>query len=552
MAMVLAIVCALGWTPAQALSLPGSPKPIDLTFLQNLQAGKVDFNQTPLSSPPDPNRASADLPDMVRLRNMQAAGEELIDELLAHHPGPKPAHIAFIVTTTPDFNCVTLLTGQIACTAVVMQELLDSPMGRQELAFMLAHELGHRLIAGHGERFAKSDKMKAEMFQMGEFAAFALDAALSKRTTTGNTVTITPTPAATSAFWNSYFGGVYAGDAAGGLASLAWSQKEEDEADQYGMFLMQRAGFDPGAAPQLFKRLQAQVKTNELHHDSALKSVADKAAGAAFMQGIVNGKSWISIASSGVLGGLSAMDEIGADHYHRNFDDRAVRCEAIAKVLVPEETDAEKDAAYAAEVAKLDGGGAQTEVAAATPATHGHGHTAAHKGRSGGAPQVTLTAWDRAVAEKSALGEIALAHQVLETLGTKGDAEALKLCPSHPVEPGLAVACGIAMAGDGQQDQANGLFAKALADDYASPQMFRSVALTRAQMKNVPGALKTLDAADVRFPGGQFYPDRITLLLAAGDEVGARAAAERCQTEASQQTKGVCTRLMLQSKPSPT
>jgi predicted Zn-dependent protease len=534
-------------------SASAADKGPDLGFLQRLQANEVEFTAQPLASAATP-LYSADLPEVVDDPAMQAEAEYLIARLLNAHPGPKPAHITFLIAASDDFNCSTQLTGEIVCTYAVLDRLLNDtggPLGEQELAFLLAHELGHRLIAGHGARFAKSDKVKDQFRQTGEMVAIALDIALSKRV--GNTVE--STPAGTSALFNGYFGGIYAGDAASGLASMAWSQKEEDEADQYAVFLMQRAGYDVSIATQLFAALDNMVKTNQLKHKGSAEVIADRALAAAAMQALVKNTNVIDLVGGAFLGGLSAMDQIAADHYHRDFGDRAKRCASMVAQLDPDTAD-QRSLAFA-EFREDTGATPPSQVASAallsTPSSlprtgRGRVTRVAKKSVAPAAPPPPSRLELAQVEGAATFPEIATSRQVLQTLATKGDKEALKLCPSRPRTDQLAVSCGVALASDNQKAAANALFDRALADKAASPRMFRIVALTRAQLKDEPGALHALDLGDARYPGGEFEPDRIAILLQAGDKDGAKAAADRCQKEGSTATKSACMRVMLTAK----
>lgn len=563
----LAIAAILAWSmlAQPAWSSETESKLVDLTFLHRLQADQVPFSPDPLISS-NQSGVPRGYPGMTYQPYIQAGAEEILDRLIAAHPGPKPPHITFLVSTAPGFNCTTLLTGEIACTYAVLEMLLPTQDGRDQLAFLLAHELGHRLITGHGTRFAKSDKIKADWARMGLMTAVALDIALSKRTQTGDTITVTATPAATSALWNGLFGGIYAGQTASGLASLAWSQKEEDEADQYGVFLMQRAGFDINAPVQLFGSLELLVQSGRLAHESVTKLVLTKAANGAAIQALVNGKGWANIVGGGLFAGLSAMDEVSADHYHRDFGDRTRRCKAIIGALEPDASDADRMATFASYSPPVAADAAPAIAAAApppapvapvAPVKHSGGRLARSARRAPQAAPAATAApappppspWALAQTSYGALQEIQLSQLVIQTLATQGDGPALKLCPPRPQTPQLALSCGLALAGDGQKADANTLFRQALADRDVGPGAFRTVALAQGQMNDESDALATLDAADHQFPSGEFYPDRITLMLKAGDTAGARAVADNCKnSNADTGVKLACGNLALQIK----
>jgi Tfp pilus assembly protein PilF len=123
------------------------------------------------------------------------------------------------------------------------------------------------------------------------------------------------------------------------------------------------------------------------------------------------------------------------------------------------------------------------------------------------------------------------------------------MCPASPHTAQLAFSCGVALAGNAQNDQANALFDQALAAPEANPKMFSKVALTQAEMKDEKRAMATLDVAEQRFAGGLFYSDRISVALANGDLASAKAAGDRCQKDGpDSQTKLTCSMLLAQSK----
>jgi hypothetical protein len=140
----------------------------------------------------------------------------------------------------------------------------------------------------------------------------------------------------------------------------------------------------------------------------------------------------------------------------------------------------------------------------------------------------------------------------LALLASKGAKAALTICPTRPRTAELSLNCALALASDSQAEAAQPLFRCALADRYATPQMYREVIGAKAQMQDQAGAFKTLDEADSRFGGGQFYPDRISLQLRAGDKSGAQATADRCRAEGDTTLKTACARLMLQDSRSGT
>lgn len=115
---------------------------------------------------------------------------------------------------------------------VVYTGLLAVTKDETSLAFVMGHEIGHA-VAQHG-----NERMSQQMaVQMG---GIAMDVALAQK------------PKETRDLFNLAYG---IGTTVG--ATLPFSRLHESEADKLGMVFMAIAGYNPGSAPQLWKRMAA-------------------------------------------------------------------------------------------------------------------------------------------------------------------------------------------------------------------------------------------------------------------------------------------------------
>jgi metalloendopeptidase OMA1, mitochondrial len=127
-------------------------------------------------------------------------------------------------------NAFALPGGKVAVYTGIL------PITRDEsgLAAVLGHEIGHVLARHGGERLSQ---------QMGVQTATQLLAGMA----TSNPATVQLVSAALGA-----------GAQVGVL--LPWSRQQESEADHLGLILMAKAGYDPHAALELWKRMQDAAK----------------------------------------------------------------------------------------------------------------------------------------------------------------------------------------------------------------------------------------------------------------------------------------------------
>ena len=127
-------------------------------------------------------------------------------------------------------NAFALPGGKVAVYTGIL------PITRDEsgLAAVLGHEIGHVLARHGGERLSQ---------QMGVQTATQLLAGMAS----SNPATVQLVSAALGA-------GAQVG------VVLPWSRQQESEADHLGLILMAKAGYDPHAALELWKRMQDAAK----------------------------------------------------------------------------------------------------------------------------------------------------------------------------------------------------------------------------------------------------------------------------------------------------
>lgn len=119
----------------------------------------------------------------------------------------------------------------------VYTSILDLTTSNDELAAVMGHEIAHALLRHGGERMSV-----ALMTQMGgQAASIAL----------GSTVS----PAASQIFGQAYGVGAQVG------VMLPHSRSQESEADEVGMILAAKAGYEPSGALSLWRKMDAYAKS---------------------------------------------------------------------------------------------------------------------------------------------------------------------------------------------------------------------------------------------------------------------------------------------------
>ncbi len=130
-------------------------------------------------------------------------------------------------------NAFALPGGKVA----VYTGLLPYTQTEDGLAFVIAHEIGHAIARHGGERM--THQMLVQYGQQG------LNAALQGGAASSSTIEVMNT--------------VYGVSANLGIL-LPYSRSQEYEADQIGLMLMAKAGYDPRQAPNFFRNMLSAKK----------------------------------------------------------------------------------------------------------------------------------------------------------------------------------------------------------------------------------------------------------------------------------------------------
>lgn len=129
-----------------------------------------------------------------------------------------------------EMNAFCLPGGKV----FVYTGILDLTTSNDELAAVMGHEIAHALLRHGGERM--SSAMMAQL--AGQAGAIAIGASTSN-------------PAATQAFGQLYGIGAQVG------VLLPHSRLQESEADEVGMILAAKAGYEPSGALSLWRKMDA-------------------------------------------------------------------------------------------------------------------------------------------------------------------------------------------------------------------------------------------------------------------------------------------------------
>jgi predicted Zn-dependent protease len=526
--------------PAIAAPVPAKPakpekpkKDKDMSFEERLAAGRIVFTGTPMTPL---TAAQLTQYDIIRDIPMERAAADILRRLIAVHRGPRLVELSFFVIDGDDFNCTTLATGgAILCTRAVFEQLVAAGMaGKDQLAFLLAHELAHVTIANHRERFGKTDKLKQDIAKAGVIAALVGLAVFSEYRKEGNRITMTATARAGNVFWMALGTGLNMSEFATGLAAPSWAKQDEEEADAYAMILMRDANFELHGAAQFLKTTDRSLREQGMR-STVFGSILKSAGENAVLQGLLNKGDLLSMAVGAVGGALAGWSQEGAHaHYHRAPDKRAAACAEFVKLhdaqLQATSGTNEAEELYAREDAAARPG-APTAIAAAP-----------RRGtRTAAAPPIA-DSWETFLQEPGAIAEAFLSRHIRELLAKDRVPEAVALCQRRPTVGELALACGIAFAAAGDQAAAAPMLGYAMADPRASVETYRRVAQAQALMGNREAALATTSLGLARYPAGNLYPDEMMIRAASGDMTGAERTAMTCQQKASKEFQDACAR----------
>ncbi|MFW5734343.1 MAG: M48 family metallopeptidase [Oceanidesulfovibrio sp.] len=180
------------------------------------------------------NQAAAEVMQEERLLRSgpQVAEVQSIGQRIATVTAGRGYHWQFFVVDDPDtVNAFALPGGKV----FIYTGLLKAARSRDEVAAVIAHEIGHVLARHGGERLSN-----VLLAQMGQQAAMAALGDMSP----------TATQAAHAAFGlGAQYGYI-----------LPFSRRQEYEADYIGLITMAQAGFDPRAAVSFWQTMVQRGK----------------------------------------------------------------------------------------------------------------------------------------------------------------------------------------------------------------------------------------------------------------------------------------------------
>lgn len=134
----------------------------------------------------------------------------------------------FNLVNNPEVNAWCLPGGKI----VVYSGITPFITSDAELAVVMGHEIAHAVLKHGNERMSQQ--------LLVQYGGMALSALLSSK------------PQETQTLFNAAFG------ITGDLSLLAFSRKQESEADEAGLYFMAVAGYDPNVAVTFWERMAAQ------------------------------------------------------------------------------------------------------------------------------------------------------------------------------------------------------------------------------------------------------------------------------------------------------
>ncbi|MFA6112665.1 MAG: M48 family metalloprotease [Sphingomonas sp.] len=545
------------------------------TFAERLAAKEIVFAgpDTPPPATPatagskTPARTPHDLYENIQVVSdpaLQNAAVEIFRKLIAAHnrisPGAPPQLETFFLIAGDNINCTAMPEIKaVACTAHALQVLrLAEEEGRDQLAFLLAHELAHITIASHRDRFGKTDKLKKEIIQVGTIGAMTGLLVLSQYKKQGNSLQIVPTATSTLLFWNMLCSGADLSEAIGGLAAPGWGRDDEDEADSYALILMKEAKFKVSAASQLLQTYDAELRRLKQRTTKMGAILKGGATGAARNALLTDGDKWSTIMGgvTGIFAG--ATNEASTAHYHRSPDRRAEDCKEQAALLEPKLAAADEAALLAmADAATAPPAAKPIEVAAVPPPPV---KVAGGKKRTAKKPAAKTPPVPVEVVKKDGwtlflehgqgvLDELALNDEVRDHIAANDAEGAAALCPTKPKTGQLALSCGIAYAGLNNAAKAVPLLQQAVDDPYATAETYRRAAQARAALKQIKIALQILSVGHTKFPTGELYPDEIAILATSGDMPAAEKSAATCKEKAEKPYQDACARTLAAAKP---
>lgn len=208
-------------------------------------AGRRDATGLNVPAQPDPAER------LAGAEPLEAYLREIAGRLVAHYPGPKPGYEIY-VTTSSEYTASIDATGALR----VPVGLLVNAESEDEVAFVLGHELSHRIMNHSGkEEIERQTDSAAQLLFVG---SIMLDGEAGARrgrlNSVGTAILLT--------------------QAVNRLAlSPAWSRRQEDEADLLSVDLLHDAGYSYQAAYTAFERMADAERRAEADRQEAERAL---------------------------------------------------------------------------------------------------------------------------------------------------------------------------------------------------------------------------------------------------------------------------------------
>jgi predicted Zn-dependent protease len=254
----------------------------------------------------------------------------IVTRLLAGWHGPQP-DVSVFIRTGDGLNAEAVANQDLFFNVGSFRRVGSE----DEIAFILAHELGHVLL-GHAERPESVARTRALTGLASRAAAVGATLAVSQVTHSGNDFTLSRMPGEDPS--RNIIVATVAGSAVDKLMTdviePGWTRHQEQEADLLGTDLLIQAGYNPDAGPIVMKALDQQeqidkaaLAKDEASYQAAMTAALSQGNLAGAMQATVKGS--LDVLSQGVkASGVTDTHPASADRatwlegYHdKAYDD---------------------------------------------------------------------------------------------------------------------------------------------------------------------------------------------------------------------------------------
>lgn len=443
---------------------------------------------------PDPPSAP-----VVRNPELEAVADDILHRLVQALPPENAVVPRFRLVDDGGYNC-SVDYGSIAvyCSYQVVAVLSRAGVrGRDQLAFLLAHELAHTSLARHRTELKRANGA-TELIDVA--TPFLVSKLLSGKANCGG---------ADNEARNAL--NEIIATMSEQLILPRWIRGLEDEADSFGLLLMQKAGYNPSEAPQVLSSLgEDMARARRAGRDG-------RVVGSSLLGMIIascrSDKLDIRGLGIGLLAGFAMghLLETPFASEHRSALKRAKRLSTLIESAFGDMAADEGSALFA----ELE---AQPAPLLTSPVlVAGSGANSANR-------------WDMALSDLTGQFEQLVRSKTISELLVRGKAvDAVKLCPPEPGLARLAIKCGLAYADLEKGDVARRLFALGLGDENANYAAYRRIADGHVRLGEVDLALDILSQGEARFGPGPFVVREVEIRMLGGDREGAKRTVERCR-----------------------